>query len=484
MSPRSVRRLVKLLPIGATLLCACSAGSGREAAPRTIDGAGGSPVLPAMPAPAVPMAGAPMNTGTGEGFPDFGDVGDAPPADTPITRTDCGSGPPTTVRSSIYDPAGRLPLYNVMVYVPSAELDPIVEGVSCDRCDTTASGRPVAAAITDPNGAFVMENVPDGTNIPLVIQMGKWRRQIVLPEVRPCQENVFDDRDQFRLPRDQSEGHLPKVAMTTGSADKLECLLRLIGVADAEFTTPEGGGRVNLYHETGTESLASGATLPAATALLGSAEALGQYDVVILSCHGDSGHGREQPTSEKEAMKAYLDRGGRAFGSHFYFSYLRSDDDNHLTTPFPDVGVWDGDAPDTYVVNTSFPKGQAFAEWLVNVGASPALGSIALESVEGAASVLDTPYTQSWISADNSVPYFSLNLPIEKVATPDEQCGRLVHTGIHVSEGEEAAFPTGCDESRELTPQEMALEFLIFDLSACPSNLDEPPVPPPVVIPR
>jgi hypothetical protein len=104
--------------------------------------------------------------------------------------------------------------------------------------------------------------------------------------------------------------------------------------------------------------------------------------------------------------------------------------------------------------------------------------------VEGAASVLDTPYTQSWISADNSVPYFSLNLPIEKVATPDEQCGRLVHTGIHVSEGEESAFPTGCDESRELTPQEIALEFLIFDLSACPSSLDEPPVPPPVVDPR
>jgi hypothetical protein len=483
MPPKSGHHLMKLLPIGAALLTACSADSGRGGAPRVLEDTGGGPLLPAMPAPVAPKDVAPTGPGN-EGFPDFGDVDDVPPADTPITRTDCGSGPATTVRGTIYDPAGRLPLYNVMVYVPSAELEPIVEGVSCDRCDTTASGRPVAAAITDPSGAFVMENVPDGSNIPMVIQMGKWRRQIVLPEVRPCQDNVFDNRDQLRLPRDQSEGHLPRMAMTTGSADKLECLLRLIGVADTEFTTPDGGGRVHLYHETGTESLASGPALPAATTLLGSAEALAPYDVIIMSCHGDSGYGREQPTLEKEAMKAYLDRGGRAFGSHFYFSYLRSDDDNHLPTPFPDVGVWDGDAPDVYSITTSFPKGQAFAEWLVNVGASPTLGSIALESVEGAASVLDTPYTQSWISADNSVPYFSLNLPIEKVATPDEQCGRLVHTGIHVSEGEESAFPTGCDESRELTPQEIALEFLIFDLSACPSSLDEPPVPPPVVDPR
>lgn len=331
MQLKSGLHVVKLLPVFTALLAACSADSGRDAGPRRVGAGGATPVqTPETPAGAPANGDGSGTPGGNEGFPDFGDVAEMPPEDSPLTpRTDCGSGPRTTVRGTIYDPAGRLPLYNVMVYVPSAELDPIVEGVSCDRCDTTASGRPVAAAITDPSGQFVMENVPDGTNIPLVIQMGKWRRQIVLPEVRPCQENAFDNRDQLRLPRNQSEGHLPRIAMTTGSADKLECLLRLIGVADAEFTTPDGPGRVNLFHETGTESLASGQTLPPATTLLGSTQALSQYDVVILSCHGDSGYGRDQPVAEKDAMLAYLNRGGRAFGSHFYFSYLRADDDNH-----------------------------------------------------------------------------------------------------------------------------------------------------------
>jgi hypothetical protein len=330
-----------------------------------------------------------------------------------------------------------------------------------------------------------MEDVPDGTNIPFVIQMGKWRRQIVLPQVLPCQDNTFADPDRFRLPRNQAEGHLPKIAMVTGRADKLEGMMRVIGIADSEFTNPDGPGRVNLY-TAGYESIASyvsGALLPPADELLGSLETLSKYDMVVMSCHGESKElGYAQPTSQKEAAKAYVDSGGRMFGSHFYFSYLRGPpgSKNHFPTPFPDVATWDSDTGSTtFNIETGFPKGQAFAQWLVNVGASARLGSIELVGVEGSAASLLTPYTQSWISAPNTIPYFSMNMPIEQAATPDAQCGRFVHTGIHVSEGGNSPFPSG-SASRELTPQEKAFEFLIFDLSACPARFDIPPAPPPV----
>ena len=101
--------------------------------------------------------------------------------------------------------------------------------------------------------------------------------------------------------------------------------------------------------------------------------------------------------------------------------------------------------------------------------------------MEGAASLLDTPYTQQWIYAPGVIPYFSMNMPIEKIATPDEQCGRFVHTGIHIAGSEEPdPFPSGC-EDRPQTAQEMALEFLIFDLSACPLRIDQEPMPPVIV---
>jgi hypothetical protein len=485
MKRRRVRmsRLVCLPVVPFAIGCSASDGNGTPVAVSGAAAGGSTSRL----APGATPGGAPSSD-VGN-FPDFGAVDDAPSSVPTLTPSRCSmeGKPKTTVSSTIYDPAGRLPLYNVMVYVPSAPLDPLVEGVSCDRCDATASGRPVASALTDPSGRFVLEDVPDGQQIPLVIQMGKWRRQISLPEVRPCQNNEFDDPDEFRLPRDQSEGHLPKIAMVTGRADKLECMMRVIGIADSEFTRPEGSGRVNLYAEAfgATASFAAGEAFPPAADLIGSLETLSNYDLVIMSCHGESrAIGRAQPTSQKEAVKAYVDRGGRVFGSHFHYSYLRSDDDNHFPTPFPDVGAWDGDASHTvFDIETGFPKGRAFAEWLVSVGASEQLGSIELVGVEGSASRLDTPYTQSWISAENSVPYFSMNMPVEKLATPDEQCGRFVHTGIHVANGDEDPFPAGC-EDRELTPQEKAFEFLIFDLSACPARFDIPPAPPAVFNPR
>jgi hypothetical protein len=460
----------------------CSAGEGDS-------GGSGRVVVP--PTSMSPAGGPDGNAGslTGEGtdVPIF-TIEEAPTDSTPVSASRCTleGRPKTTVRATVYDPAGRLPLYNVMVYVPSEALDPIVEGVTCDRCDATASGKPAAAALTDAAGQFVMEDVPDGANIPLVIQMGKWRRQITLPQVLPCQDNAFADPDQFRLPREQSEGHLPKIAIVTGRADKLESMLRVIGVADSEFTNPDGPGRVNLY-TAGFESIASyvtGELLPPFDQLLGSVEALSKYDMVIMSCHGESQEiGYQQPTAQKEAAKAYVDNGGRMFGSHFYFSYLRGPpgSNNHFATPFPDVATWDSESSDTYNIEMGFPKGQAFAQWLLNVGASTVLGAIELESVEGSAATLLTPYTQSWISAPNNIPYFSMNMPIEKVDTPDEQCGRYVHTGIHVSEGDNDPFPSG-DANRELTPQEKAFEFLIFDLSACPARFDIPPAPPRVEV--
>ncbi len=474
---------------GAAASLNCSAGESDTAGPSRVVGPA-TPTLPTgEPGTGNPVNGAP--TGEGPGTPIFGGVEATPVVapNTPITASRCTleGRPKTTVRATIYDPAGRLPLYNVMVYVPSTELDPIVEGATCDRCDATASGTPAAAALTDPSGAFVMEDVPDGTNIPFVIQMGKWRRQIRLAQVLPCQDNTFDDPELFRLPRTQAEGHLPKIAMVTGRADKLEGMLRVIGVADSEFTNPGGSGRVNLY-TAGFESIASyvnGDPLPSADELLGSVERLSQYDMVIMSCHGESTSlGYAQPTAQKEAAKAYVDGGGRMFGSHFYFSYLRGPpgSKNHFATPFPDVATWDSDSsPTQFDIETSFPKGQAFAQWLFNVGASPVLGAIELEGVEGSAATLLTPYTQPWISGPNTIPYFSMNMPVEKADRPDEQCGRFVHTGIHVAEGDNDPFPSG-NADRELTPQEKAFEFLIFDLSACPARFDIPPAPPKVEV--
>ncbi len=159
----------------------------------------------------------------------------------------CPGGQKTTLRGKVFDPAGRVPLYNVLVYVPNAPLDPIASGPSCDRCDTPISGKPITSALSDTKGEFLLDNVPVGSDIPLVVQVGKWRREIRVPQTVACAETVLDDPNLVRLPRSREEGNLPKIALTTGGADNLECLLRKIGIAESEFTPETGAGRVNFF---------------------------------------------------------------------------------------------------------------------------------------------------------------------------------------------------------------------------------------------
>src|SRR4051794_19103806 len=71
----------------------------------------------------------------------------------------CAGGARTTVKGTVFDPAGKVPLYGITVYVPNKPLSPIADGPSCDPCDQATgtsllSGTPVAITKTDEKGQF------------------------------------------------------------------------------------------------------------------------------------------------------------------------------------------------------------------------------------------------------------------------------------------------------------------------------------------
>jgi hypothetical protein len=136
-------------------------------------------------------------------------------------------------------------------------------------------------------------------------------------------------------------------------------------------------------------------------------------------------------------------------------------------------------------VDTSFPKGVAFRDWLVNVGASTTPGQLA---VVGSKHMVDaTLMAQQWIygydtsKKTNTVQYFSFTTPVGQT-----ECGRMVFSDVHLSGGggtlAAVPFPSRCDMiSQDLSPQEKALEFMLFDLSSCVQKDDQPVEPPPIV---
>jgi hypothetical protein len=395
----------------------------------------------------------------------------------------CTNGGTTSISGTIYDPAGALPLYNVIVYVPNEPLAPISTGATCERCGTV-SGSPIASALTDTKGNFKLDNFPVTTNVPLVIQIGKWRRQITIPSVNSCADNPIADKNQTRLPRSMAEGHLPRMALTTGGADALECLLRKIGIADSEFTTETGQGRINYY--TGTNgaprynaTMNGGAMFTPATTLWNSAANLKGYDLVLLSCEGT-----ENPTNKtmaaRQALQEYANVGGRVFASHWHNYWLEFG-----PAPFPTVGTWnhENDPPNPFTaeIDQSFPKGMAMAQWLVNVGSAAPLGQLIIREAKHTLDATNAAVAQRWVYSANpvSTQYLSFNTPM---GVPEEmQCGRVVFSDIHVSSGDTSTsrtqYPDGCT-TMGLTDQEKALVFMLFDLSSCVVGDKKPPAPP------
>lgn len=451
---------------------------------------------PEAPDPEPPPAEGPILT-TVEGVLLPEDEGDGrlnpgPCVNLQCQQLACAGGSRTTLSGIVYTPAGSLPLYNVTVYVPNRQLEPILEGASCSTCDASVSGSPVASALTDTAGRFTLTDVPVGENIPLVMQVGKWRRQVTLPRVEPCTENVLTDASVTRLPANQSEGDLPRIALSTGALDALECLLRKVGISDSEFSNPEGSGRVHLFagHD-GTNRYApelngGGAFAASGTALWDQLSSLQRYDVVLLSCEGNE-YLEEKPAAARQALFDYLNGGGRAFLSHWHKIWLQEG-----PTPFPEMVRFnnrDDDLNVSATVDTSFPKGQALAEWLVNVQGSAEAGVVDLIDAQNTAASENPLYAQRWIydpldgaTGALSVKYVTANTPLGAAAA--EQCGRTVYSDIHVSSGDNSApnlpFPSGCTSSG-LSPQEKVLIYMLFDLSACIVPDDEPPRPPIIV---
>ena len=389
--------------------------------------------------------------------------------------------PETTIKGTVYAPNGTLPLYGITVYVPNEALPPFTEGAICDRCNDYLPGVPVVRATTDEAGNFTITGAPSGDTIPLVITSGKWRRQITIAKVNECTDNTVPATDT-RLPKNRSEGDIPKIALTTGSADSLECLLRRIGIDDSEIGKMGDPSRIHLFAGNGVSQFQPGfpggsGMIPSADPWWRSVDNLKAYDIVILSCEGN----QNPDTKGQEglnAIKAYADLGGRVFASHwhnFWISGLYGG--GQPTTPWRSIATWGpsvnyDNAITDIIDETNNPKGASFATWMLNVMGSTQRGQIPIIAGTGRTTVsaLDQTRAERWTYIQGSMQpqNFQFTAPIEAPAA--ERCGKVVFSDMHVSGGPIMAGPypdAPCGMTLTMSPQEKALAFMIFDIASC-----------------
>jgi hypothetical protein len=452
---------------------------------------------------------------TGSGF------SDAPAADAGAdgggwrSRVDHGCATPTTLSGTVYDPATKNALGNVWVFVPNdvTTLPAITTGTrSCNTCDA-AIGDYVTGTITDAKGQFTLTGVPAAAQVPVTVQAGKWRRTTYVDINNDCAPNSAPDKS-LHLPGSKAQGDMPQIALLTGGCDDMACFLVNMGISTGEFGAPHAGRRVDVYQG---NSLA-GTPGPALDSAIGTAgncttsscplwaskASLEAYDLAVFSCEC----GEQSTYNESAAAYAnvhdWVEEGGRLLGSHFHYTWFKNSPDPKWVATATWLGTSIASGTGTYDVVTSFPKAATFAQWLGDAGALASVGpppTITLSSVATSVSSVNAATTQQWIYDPSNSDTKSLSFttpvrggtstgdageagaPLADAGTaPGPQfCGKAVFTDLHSSSAllsTAGNVPSGCTAAN-LTPQQKALEYLFFDLSACVSDDTQPYAPPP-----
>jgi hypothetical protein len=485
-------------------------------------------------------------------------------------QTTCPGGGTTSISGTVTTPNGVLPIYGALVYVPNGPVTAFSTGVTCEQCGA-ASGSPLVSTTTGPDGKFLLPNMPVSSgaagkvnNIPVVIQLGRWRKQFTI--VTSGCTNTLVPAASTALAHNKTEGDIPLTAISTGQVDGLECVFRKIGIDDSEFTDPSGTGRIRMYKDNGavhsaqtfacsvsgttctTSGAACGATCaisgancatpgvscggtctsggkacatlgascnagkgtcttdkgmcvdhgtctqtggtPAASVLYNDPVELAKYDLSLFECVGF-----EDPktATARANVLDYANKGGRVYATHFSYVWLNN------TTPWSGTATW-GPKQDAWAsivadLDTTFSKGQAFAQWLNIVGGLQAPLPVTAPpwvpapqiTIQEARHDVDYPVAataQRWLyttaastgALKPSLQHYTFNTDLTKPAA--QQCGRVLFSDFHVSTGSnttDIVFPLECDNN-PLTTQEKVLAFMLFDLASCVNTV--PPAPP------
>jgi hypothetical protein len=390
--------------------------------------------------------------------------------------------PDTSVSGTVFAPNGTLPLWGITVYVPRMDPGPLVDGVICDQCSTDLPGSAVVQTKTDEAGKFSLSGIPAGDNVQLVITSGKWRRIVPLPTVPQCADMPVDPT-LSRLPKNKTEGDIPKIAVTTGNADSLECLIPRLGIDLAEITSPTGGGRIHLYNGNGVNQITGGGNLPAATTLWNDVSTMKPYDIVIFSCEGQQ-NANTKSQAAMDAVKAYADLGGRVFLSHWHNIWVGgpfNDNNNNGQMPkvWTSIANWtnnDGFTDPDTIDETGNPNGMSFATWMVNVMGSATRDVVQIAGGTGrnTCTTIDNTKAERWVyftgnGNQQMVQNFQFTTPNE--SDPSTRCGKVVFSDMHVSGGPTGGtYPASCGGNlTTLSAQEKALAFMFFDIASCVS---------------
>jgi hypothetical protein len=221
---------------------------------------------------------------------------------------------------------------------------------------------------------------------------------------------------------------------------------------------------------------------------------LDNYDQVIFPCWGVDPRAKNSSNLKTAIQQTnvmdYTTGGGRVFATHFSYSWL------YNFAPFSGTATWIDDLQYTSATanvpnpGASEPDVTTFYNWINGVPQNAATnGTFTVISPRNDFSGINLNTSELWATATNATKaikndptsfplIYTFQTPVPPPAATE--CGKVIYSDMHVSassakDGDTTGlpFPTECTAA-PMSTQEKALEYLIWDLAACPA----PPIPP------
>jgi hypothetical protein len=394
------------------------------------------------------------------------------------SEVSCPNGGSTTVSGRVTAPNGLDPVYDAAVYVP-AMIPEFPTTVQCEVCNEPLGGQPIVTTNTDVNGNFKLENVPVANSVPIIIQKGRFRRKVTL-DINACIDNPITE-DAARLPKNKSEGDLPKMAVAVGDYDQIECVLHSIGIDQSEFTDPGGGGAVELFQNGGGFGFGGGGGTDF-EALLTDAATLNTYNIVFINCTGNTFDMLQNPTLASQNLYNYVNSGGRLYVTDWSYDYMEQvpqfapyiyyDGGGDMIKPQPIHAAADANDTNDFMATVADPT---LAQWLDATGVVKG-SSVTIQDLLGGWVLMDataqdqkTYPSETWIHGMTNGADRPLTVTFDY-----NMCGKVLYSSYHTREPGGAdpfggsKFPSYClSKPTTMIAQEKVLEYLILEISSC-----------------
>lgn len=370
------------------------------------------------------------------------------------------AGDSTTLSGTAVAPNGTDPISGAEISVWDHVPAPLGRGVVCESCTAEVSDKPLLTAIAAADGTFSLslDTLKKRANYIVTVKKARFRRVLPGVNLEACGATVLTPA-QAALPKNTTEGDVPKIAISSGNRDHLEKVVDAMGITGYDCFK-------GLPASSTTDTCMASRTLGD---LVSNPNLLDQYGLLFVSCAVSNPFSpMSQDDSRAKNLRAWVERGGKLV--------VTDDSYDFVEQTFPDAIDFQGaaaasgraQAVDAAEVGsavdtvTGVVNDEGLAAWLkLFPSAIDAAKQVALHGFLAKWAVQRAPGPGTQVVVHGQAPFSNASADVPLTSRFEVKgCGRVIYSSYHT------------DSSGTLLPQERILEYLMFEVAACTSALN------------